>query len=189
MITEADLDENAWASCGPASLAALLDVPLTGVRVAFPRQTPSRTWTNFAQMEAAVRQLARVDVTLTRGLAAFPRRGVVLIQFGGTWDRLPDGHPAQLRHTHWIAVVPKGAPLLGGFATQNAVFDVNAVGWEQTPGGWMSFARWGNVLAPQLAADQSKGGDGRWRVRAGIEVIVEPVAAFREATRAPEVGS
>jgi hypothetical protein len=172
VLTVEELDANPWASCGPASLAALVGRSLAEIRHAFPRQREGRTWTNAEQMLAAVHDLAgawqltppaTTVIPLFDGTErtvpahAWPRHGLVLIQWRGSWDAMPVSHPAQLQRTHWIAT---DGP---------SVFDVNLVGEDWAPGGWYPRAAWERVVVPVLTAPHKKA-TGEWWVRAGIEV-------------------
>lgn len=178
LITEAELDANPWASCGPIALAGLLGRPLADLRAAFPRQRPGRTWTNGLQMREALYSLslrwattpyASTDTTTAHHM--WPRHGLVLVQFTGTWDRLR--YAAQLSRTHWIAYVGPGARMHDGrWTTAPIVFDANTVGvevlapvmyWQHRVEGWEK------ITAPMLMA-QLGGSDGKWWVRDAVEV-------------------
>jgi hypothetical protein len=121
-LTAAELAANPWASCGPASLAALLGRPLGELRHAFPHQNEGSTWTTLAMMERALARLSvkyertvpDVEVVSVGGYAAnarkWPRHGLVVVQFVGSWSSMPFSHPAQLARTHFIAVKPPAPP-------------------------------------------------------------------------------
>jgi hypothetical protein len=176
LMTLAELHANPWASCGSAALAGLLGRPLADIRHAFPNQQEGRTWTNLSQMEKA---LGALGIRYARAVSAdaslfpvnWPLRGLVLIQFRGSWDAMPIGHPAQLQRTHWIAARPLAAGRLP------FCFDVNVVGSEwPTAHGWTPRSVWEGDVAPWLAAGYGKKATGAWWVRAGIEVEVPPPA-------------
>lgn len=179
VLTPAELEANAWASCGPAAVAALLGRPLAEVRPAFPDQREGKTWTNLSMMFAALARLmlrvkaTSVDVAAHEGLPAktWPLRGLVLVQLRGRWDAMPVNHPAQLSHTHWIAVAPAGHPIGDGWTTAPAAFDVNLVGAPklEKQHGWTALEAWKGAL-PEMLARQIRGASGGWWVRAGIEV-------------------
>lgn len=189
VLTLAELDRETWASCGPASLAALLRRPLAEIRHAFPSHTAEKTWTNLAMMDRA---LARLGVKREHTLddiaaqlfahgaerpKAWPRRGLVIIQFRGSWDAMPVNHPAQLQRTHWIAISPMqnpdGAATLVFGRELSFAFDVNMLVDRTVPTscGWTTRETWERRFAPDLArAAHGKRATGAWWVRAGIEV-------------------
>lgn len=184
ILTDAELDANLWASCGPAALAGLLGRPLAELRHAFPAQTAKRTWTNLNQMLLALRALS-LSVTPTplaeepsSGLPparTWPRRGLLLVQFRGTWDAMPTSHPAQLQRSHWIAVAPAGHRVGAGALPGPSVFDVNAIGVEfLQPFAWWQprVMGWEKIMAPLLAEGFGKKASGAWWVRAGLEVAL-----------------
>lgn len=180
LLTEAELERNLWASCGPIALAGLLGRPLADLRAAFPRQKPGRTWTNGAQMREALVSLGLAHATTayaspdtTTAHRLWPRCGLVLIQFTGAWDRLRCA--AQLARTHWIAYVGPGIRFHDGrWTTAPIIFDCNAVGVEALAPVlyWQPrIAGWERITAPMLMKDL-RGSDGRWWVRDGIEVTL-----------------
>lgn len=178
VLTLSELLSHSWASCGPAALSALLGVSLTELRAAFPAHSARRTWTNLAQMrraldvfgyrngltEADPDTVAPVGPNGTRsGLAnKWPRRGLVLIQFRGTWEQghVPLG--ASLARSHWIAVKPFGG---------HVVFDINGVGEEPGAAAWWNTrGHWERVIAPEIARSYGRSSLGAWWARAGLEV-------------------
>lgn len=160
-----ELDANPWATCGPATVAALLHRPLAAIRDAFPLQRPGRTWTNARQMKAALdhlgvrwaaRPYASADTTTAHRL--WPEgHGVVLIQFEGPWS----SYRVAMQHTHFIGVSPVGTP------AERWVFDVNAVDFN---GGFMPFAMWEQRVVPMLVQDHRRRTGGWWvRESFGLE--------------------
>ncbi len=99
----------------------------------------------------------------------WPSRGLVLVQFRGSWDTLPVNHPAQLQRSHWVAVQEHRR--FGPF-----VFDINSVGGMVScmGPGWDPYAAWAGVMVPQLAESFGRKATGEWWVRAGI--AIEPAA-------------
>lgn len=168
LITEAELEAAPWVACGQAALAALFDLPVAGVRVACPRRR--RPWMNLSDMmvgtvalgKGATSYGCRRDAALEE--RRYPEHGFALIQFGGPWDgNVRDS----LKRSHWIAVrrAPAGSPF------EVMVFDVNSVGSSSllVTGGWQGRAVWEAVL-PRMLAEEIEGANGKWWIRAGVEV-------------------
>lgn len=175
--TLTELDANRWASCGPASLSALLGRPLADVRHAFPGQTDGRTWTNLAAMQRALTLLGVGHGTeRSPGIlmpASAPSFGLAMVQFCGPWDDMPIGHPAQLQRSHWIAMKPH--PTLGAEAP--LVFDINAIDGfpPMSLGWWQPQECWDALIRPELARSYGKKATGAWWLRAVIEVTAPPL--------------
>jgi hypothetical protein len=182
VLTAAELEASPWAACGPTSVSALLGRSLVDIRYAFPRQTEKLQWANLAMVGHALDVLGVVHRAtppkddLKRPAKAWSRCGLVLVQLMGRWDQMPVNHPAQLRHTHWIAVAPAGHPVgdrhLPRTGTGGA-FDVNLVGAEglEDQHGWTPIEVWKRAM-PKMLAAQTPGATGGWWVRAGIEAEV-----------------
>lgn len=203
VLTPDELDSAPWASSGPIALAALLRRPLAEIRSAFPAQMPGRTWTNLRQMHRALDHLRlryhatqeeRAPLPTATGwpAKAWPRRGLVLVQWRGPWEAPERRLADSLRHTQWIAVEPTKPWLEEPYPDPAAlVFDANAVGLLDqsdydaaatapgrtlvrrptvTLGGWWSRWLWEHAMAPALAKEHTKA-TGAWWVRAGIEVL------------------
>ncbi|RKI09731.1 hypothetical protein D7Y15_23435 [Corallococcus sp. AB030] len=138
------------ANCGPGALAAVLGVPVMGLRPHFPKP-----WTTPTVMQAALTAKGR-RFQLRQGFPAGDLLGLAFVQFRGTWDTAPER--AQYRHAHWIGLQRTGPDLV--------VYDVNA----GDAGGWVSSEEWKEfVLAPILA--QKRGASGLWRIRVTLEVM------------------
>lgn len=181
LLTMADLDASPWASCGPASLAALLQRPLPELRHAFPRATPSCTWTNLERMRYALNSLGAIGLSFEETLLvgavegvrdalarAWPRRGLAIVQFRGSWDAMPVNHPAQLQRSHWVACVPVGTRFGDQELTTDAIFDINAV--ESGLGGWLAREEWLSGMVAYLVEGFGKKATGEWWLRAALEV-------------------
>lgn len=180
VLTEAELDAAPWAACGPAAVAGLLGRSLASIRYAFPRQTEKNAWCNLDMMGRALAVLGiRHGATptapdLEHPAKAWPRLGLVIVQLQGRWDQMPVNHPAQLRHTHWIAVAPPGHPVGDRWLPLHGAggaFDVNLVVAEglEDQHGWTPIDVWKRAM-PKFLAEQTKGASGAWWVRAGIEL-------------------
>ncbi|WP_223644319.1 hypothetical protein [Corallococcus sp. EGB] len=138
------------ANCGPGALAAVLGVPVMGLRTYFPKP-----WTTPTVMQAALTAHSR-RFQVHQGFPTGDLLGLAFVQFRGTWDTAPER--AQYRHTHWVGQNRAGACL--------HVYDVNA----GDAGGWLSSDAWkALVLAPLMARKQ--GASGLWRIRVTLEVM------------------
>ena len=164
VLSFAELEQDPWASCGPACLAALLGWPIRALHVGFPEQTEKRPYTTLRHMQAALdklgfRGLWKLTPPSNKGERTGPHgrpsHGVALLQFTGSWSSMPTCHPAQLQRTHWIAM--RGAP------GACEVWDVNALEWQPK-------RAWEKRVVPVLVEHYGKSATGDWYVRAGIEV-------------------
>ncbi|NOJ92037.1 hypothetical protein HMI51_03625 [Corallococcus coralloides] len=141
----------AWgANCGPGALAAVLGVPVMGLRPHFPKP-----WTTPTVMQAALTATGR-RFQLHQGFPAGDLLGLAFVQFRGTWDTAPER--AQYRHTHWVGLQRTGVSVV--------IYDVN-VG---DAGGWLPSEEWkASVLASLMAG--RRGASGLWRIRVTLEVM------------------
>lgn len=106
LFTPSDV-EAAWeswkANCGPSATAALLGLPLAGVRHAFP-WFPARPWCSPTQLREALATLGHIPRWATYGVEArgpaleqydrMPSAGLVTVQIDGPWCDLADKRPA-----------------------------------------------------------------------------------------------
>jgi hypothetical protein len=193
-LTPAMLTACPWASCGPVSLAALLNRPIDSLGLAFPNQTPENHWTNWGHMLSALHELG-VQAEET-GLAGtvfppgvrpaperlWPERGIVLIQFRGGWDAMPVNHPAQLHRSHFVAITPLLTATGEVFDRKDPmVFDINVLDADLN-GGWTPRSYWEARVATILwSGFQPRGQRARsawslpegargWWVRAAVEI-------------------
>lgn len=148
MIHPPDIEEanQLWhANCGPCSVAAILNLPVNGVRELFDG-FEHRGYANITHIKDA---LDRAGVNYYNAGAGLPKHGLAFIQWGGH-----EGKPqkVQYRYTHWIAI--KG----------DIVFDVNAPHLT-------TLESWKDVM-PQAIQEEGFG-NGTFSVRAGIEIIEE----------------
>ena len=162
----------AWkANCGPSATAALLGLPLAGVRHAFP-WFPARPWCSPTQLREALAMLGHIPRWATYGVEArgsaleqfdrMPREGLVTVQLDGPWCDLADKRPAY-RYTHTVAarrIVVGSTPLV-------MVYDVNA-GTEEAPGGWLFAAVWEHAIMSLLVSDKKRATG--WFVRTVLAV-------------------
>lgn len=144
-----DIDKAAgeWnASCGPASLAAILDLSLAETRPLL-NGFEKRGYMNITHVQNA---LKAANVAFRPRLKTRPSYGLVFIQWGGHEKK-----PAfvQYQFTHWIAVAGE------------TVFEVNApylVAWDE----------WKEQM-PEIMKEAGAG-DGTFFIRSAIEVLDKP---------------
>lgn len=175
-FTSSDVDSahSAWScSCGPASLAVILDMTLDEVKPLFPEfkgyTTPTlmmealrrskRTWRHRAIRDSAT------------GNPPWPRYGLCRIQWHGPWT-LPGANPRwSYTKTHWVGV-SQGTGSRGQSLVD--IWDVNCVG--DCPAvnlldndGWIPLDFWTADIVPMLTAEIPRASGG-WSVTHSIEV-------------------
>lgn len=142
-VEEAQQAADTWgANCGPGAVAAVLGKTLSDVRSVFEAHGfDLRRYTNPTMMyhvlyDLGVRNRDLQHVTTN----AWPRLGLVRIQWHGPW--MDDGVPirARYRHTHWVACKqhPEGS-------SNRMIFDINGACV-----GWMPYNEWSEQLVPWL---------------------------------------
>lgn len=150
------------AMCGHGAFAAALGFPVTMACGFFPELRPDRGWVNLPEMETALRRAEERELIKAfhstrdqwpEAHGAFTR-GLVVLQWLGSW--LDEGVPpaAACRHTHWIAT-------FGG--SDGLVYDVNI-------GQWITRARYESTLNCMLRQRLDPKSTG-WRVKRGYEII------------------
>lgn len=158
---EANAAGDAWGfNCGPAALCAVLGLTPDEVRPHLG-DFERKQYTNPRLMFAALRRLGvRFKVAGAAGVSppgpAWPRIGLVRIQWGGPWCQPGVPIPARYRQTHWVAC-------LNEFDVSRLVFDVNGCGWGR-------FDKWRDVLVPWLIREAVPRGDGTWWPTHAVEV-------------------
>ena len=166
-FTEDDANKAAdeWNfNCGPAALCAVLDMTPAEMRphlIDFEQKgytNPSLMFGILKALNIEHRCSYRSDVAEIAQLNAWPKFGLVRIQWGGPWTR--PGVPMRVRYrkTHWVACC--------GDNTTREIFDVNVM----CVGGWMSFAEWSTKLIPWLIKECVPDGNGEWWPTHGIKV-------------------
>lgn len=170
--TDVDAAWEGWkANCGPSATAALLGLPLAGVRHAFP-WFPDRPWSSPTQLREALTTLGRSPRWTTHGVEArgpaleqfdrMPDEGLVVVQIDGPWCDLADKRPAY-RYTHVVAV----RRITVGPTPLVMVYDVNA-GSEKEPGGWLPARVWGDAVMSLLVSDKKRATG--WFVRTALPI-------------------
>lgn len=129
------------ATCGPAALAAVLQIPVCATR---PLLRNYKGWTTPTQMRSAIeafgaRAVPTPDHEHKIGLQ-LPAYGVAFLQWaGGWWDGKRE--KLQYKFTHWV----------GAFARDLddvLIYDVNA----GEHGGWIPKIEWLDTLYEQFKA-------------------------------------
>lgn len=136
------------ASCGPASLAALLGRPVMAVKEFFP-EFPG--YTNGTTMLRAL-ELAGLSAGMKIQTGGWPKRGLCWLGFKGPWSVMP--FHIKIKYSHWVAVKT--------IADNTIVYDVNENAWLPLP-------VWERHVLPQLLGRYKKA-QGGYEVFRGIEV-------------------
>ena len=162
---EANKAADEWGfNCGPAALCAVLNLTPAELRphlIDFEQKGSTNPSLMFAVLKALNidhRCSYRSDVAESAQLNAWPRFGLVRIQWGGPWTK--PGVPKRVRYhkTHWVATRGQSYDL--------EVFDVNAM----RDGGWLPFRVWSERLIPWLIKECVPKADGTWWPTHGIAI-------------------
>ena len=172
---------DAWGfNCGPGALCAVLDMTPDEIRPHLGDFEP-KGYVNPSLMGGILRGLNvphdwRVlctdgrHETPTALAPAWPRFGLVRIQWDGPW--CDPGRPirARYRHTHWVAhrvhqllAVPNKDLDVG------QVFDVNAM----CVGGWLAVEEWIAALVPWLLQEVEPKSSGGWWMTHVVELTAD----------------
>jgi len=145
------------ANCGPAAVAAIMNMTLDDVRPFFAAAGyEAKRYTNPTMMFDVLRAIAR---PWNKMEALWPSWGLVRIQWEGPWTEPGVPMRARYRHTHWIGATRRGAAI--------GVFDINAIG---NGTGWVSLKDWDSVLVPWLLGQVAPRNNGKWHITHAIEV-------------------
>lgn len=152
------------AMCGHGALAAICKISVEETLQSFIHK---RTWVNIPDMLFALQSIQHQlkisgRARLTYGRLAeeiFPARGLVLIQFLGSWMNpgVPPG--AACQHTHWAAV--DRWPATG----EEVIWDINY-------NVWVRKTEWEARMIPQLIADNPR--RTGWKIKRSFFVNYEP---------------
>lgn len=130
------------ANCGPCSVAAILDRPVSDTRQLL-NGFDKRGYMNITHVQEA---LKAANIVFKGRLKTRPTYGLVFVQWGGHENKPAF---AQYRFTHWIAVAG------------DIIFEVNAphlVSWNE----WVA-------VMPKIAQEEGLG-DGTFFIRSAIEI-------------------
>lgn len=156
-FTEGELDAaNAmWGcNCGPASIAACLDLSLDEVRPHLDDFEKKRHM-NPTMVKAALESLgARVSDEWQRGrgvpVTGWPGNGLLRIQWTGPWTKEGANPKWAYQHTHWIA----------SRLAQESRDGVKAAGFRlwifDASGGWTDHMTWHKETVPALIANHTR---------------------------------
>lgn len=167
--TDIDRANHDWlCTCGPAALAAILDLTLDEVKPHFMPAFPG--WTTPTRMFDALRHAgARWTwrAVLRDSPHPWPSYGIARIQWEGPWTQPGANARWAYTHTHWVGVSQgkgsRGQDLID-------IFDVNTVGdGSALQDGWGPLEWWTSEIVPRLTAD-IKRATGKWHVTHAIEV-------------------
>jgi len=148
-------------NCGPGAFCAATGyLPYEAEPYFFAEGFAEKGYTNPSMMRACLMAIgfhvqpiyqAPADTSLPAHCEpdmAWPRFGVVRIQWDGPWCRAGVPVAARYRNTHWIAFD----------AEKQEVFDINNIAW----GGWMPFKEWAGQLLPWLIEQTVPKASGLW---------------------------
>lgn len=143
------------ANCGPGALAAIMGMTLDEVRPHIPG-FDEKHYTNPTMMNAALRSIGKRWAKIG---VAWPRYGLVRVQWEGPWTGPDVPMRARYRYTHWIGAEIAATGAVG-------IFDVNAL---NNGTGWGSLDDWSSIMVPCLTG-QYKRANGKWHITHAIEV-------------------
>jgi hypothetical protein len=154
-IADARRAHEEWgANCGPGALAAIMDMTLDEVRPHMG-DFERKHYTNPTLMNAALRSIGR---SWTKIGAAWPRYGLVRVQWEGPWTQPGVPMRARYRYTHWV-----GAAIVNG---QIGVFDINCI---TNGSGWVSLKDWETLVVPYITTFYPRA-NGKWHITHAIEI-------------------
>ena len=160
-FTEQDAErasEQWGCNCGPAALAAILNVTLEEVRPLM-LGFESRGYTNPTLMFEALGRSGRSWNRATCCPLRWPQFGLARIQWEGPWTQRGVPIKARYRKTHWV-----GASTAGDRGT--GVFDINCM----HVGGWIALSAWEEHIVPWILREAVPRANGRWHLTHVIEV-------------------
>lgn len=142
-------------NCGPAALAAIMDLTLDEVRP-FMGDFETKRYTNPTLM---LDSMKRCGAPWRKSpILRWPTYGLVRIQWGGPWTAPGVPIRARYRYTHWV----------GAWTGRNGsgVFDINALG---NGTAWCAQKYWMEVIVPHITSTIPRA-DGKWWLTHSIEV-------------------
>lgn len=156
---DADRAFDTWgANCGPGAIAAICGLTLDELRPHLG-DFEQRRYTNPALMYATLHRLG-VKWHDVRRPKAWPRHGLVRIQWWGPWMERGVPGAARYRYTHWVGACMRAGGNVG-------VFDINAIG---NGAGWCALKDWAEILVPHILKEAVPRASGKWSIATVIEV-------------------
>jgi len=158
-FTEADAERafHEWGcNCGPAALAAVMEMTLEEVRphlVGFE----AKRYTNPRMMVEALRSIGRPWRRNTIG-TPWPRFGLARIQWEGPWTKAGVPLRARYRYTHWVGAA-HGRLGVG-------IFDVNCL---NNGTGWVALQDWTRIVVPAITSTYKRA-TGAWHLTHSLEI-------------------
>lgn len=166
-LADAQAAGDSWGyNCGPAALCAVLGKTPDEIRPHL-LDFESKGYTNPTLMAHILRDLGvkfrrkyecQAPFDGRPMMRAWPRFGLVRIQWGGPWTNQGVPMAARYRHTHWIAHRLRDRKRSPYLPPIREAFDVNAL----CVGGWLPFTEWANELVPWLLKQVEPKGNGEW---------------------------
>jgi hypothetical protein len=167
-LADAERAHDEWgANCGPAAIAAVLDLTLEEIRP-WLGDFENKRYTNPTLMWSILDSLSVSWRRLSAPLN-WPRHGLVRIQWHGPWTAPGVSPRAAYRHTHWVGAARRGDEI--------GVFDVNAL---NNGSGWCSIADWSAHIVPFILSECVPRADGRWSMTHVVEVQRRDAKQFPE---------
>lgn len=159
---DAERAHTEWGcNCGPAALAAILEMTLDEVRPHMG-DFEGKRYTNPTLM---LNTLHRLSVVFSYrgghlGRSNWPAYGLARIQWEGPWTKPGVPARAAYRHTHWVGVNGRSRDDIG-------IFDVNALG---NGSGWCPLQDWSDDIVPWILKECAPRADGGWHITHAVEV-------------------
>jgi hypothetical protein len=135
----------AWgATCGPAALAAILQLPVVWLRPLLG-DYPVREYMHPTHMRQALTKAQVAQRVMRSSRAIEYAYGLLFLQFTGPWCQAGVPVDAASRHTHWV-----GTAWTTEYGTM--IYDSTAEGREGQQGGWVTKREWLTRILPALTA-------------------------------------
>lgn len=163
-IDDANRAGDEWGfNCGPAAICAILGKTPAEVRPHLGDfERPGKGYTNPTLMFETLRRLGATWVPVIKtktdpsDIIAWPKLGLVRIQWEGPWTEPGVPMAARYRQTHWIGARRRTMAHVPGPGIE--VFDVNCM----SVGGWVTLGTWGAQVVPWIIAECVPRANGRW---------------------------
>ncbi len=157
------------ANCGPGAIAAMLGLSMHQLRP-YMGDFERKRYTNPTLMWETLKRLG-CGWHLVKPPTAWPRYGLVRVQWEGPWTKPGVPMRARYRHTHWVGAIAGNPQNIG-------IFDVNALG---NGSGWCSLADWGDVIVPWLLKECVPRADGAWHLTHVVEIDFQQAQKIAQA--------